>query len=509
MKIKKLLALLLVGQMLLASLAACSDPNPSSTETNSPGTNAVETKAPETKAPETNAPETELSRADIADDLPDMSFNGQEFRILTTAGSWEYQYLFDEENTADTLNMAIGERNRAVEERFDAKIVTRKGDQRSHETYLAYEQAGLDEFDVIDLIQYISWKPLGWGMLRDWSDIPYINLEKPWWNQMSNEEDTFDGKLYRLNGDLSLTSLQYSWTLLFNADLMKDWGYPAETLYQLVRDGEWTLDKMIEATAEIYMETDGDGVRSENDTYGYTGMVFNGTDQWVTGVGVKMMTKDDTGNLIINLGQEKTYRTLEKLVNYFYATEGTYCHIDYNNPPVFQKGTYGMTTSLFSSLVSMADVEFSYGILPYPKYDTAQDAYYGAAMDQLSVYGLPHTLPEEKKEFVGVMMESLNAESYKTVYPAYYDQVLKGRYSTDEGMAEMVDIIVESRMFDISFLYGGLVANLPYQFRYCIAENSTDLASKLAENATIMADGIETIHEFYRSGKMMLDKPET
>ena len=121
-------------------------------------------------------------------------------------------------------------------------------------------------------------------------------------------------------------------------------------------------------------------------------------------------------------------------------------------------------------------------------------------MDQLSVFSLPISSPARRYDFIGIMMEALNAESWKTLYPAYFESALKGRYSTDENMQKAMDIIVEGRMFDLAYLYGIYLDRLPYQFRYCIRDNTTDLASKLAQNKASMEIGIEDLMLFFETG---------
>ena len=100
------------------------------------------------------------------------------------------------------------------------------------------------------------------------------------------------------------------------------------------------------------------------------------------------------------------------------------------------------------------------------------------------MFGIPSTLPFEDYEFVGILMEVLNAESWKTVYPAYYEEALKGRFSTDENMAQMIELITNSRVYEYGILCAQSLGNakLPYLICYCIAENDIDLASRLAEN---------------------------
>ncbi len=501
MTLKKTLAFILATSMLTASLAACGDDTDK--ETNAPETNAPETKAP------TND-ETEFDRTSIADNLPEITFNGQSFRILTSEGNIsagsrnaEGQYIYDDELVGDAMNDAIRKRNIDVETRFDVKIATHStGVQEAQDVMMQYAQAEMDEYDVADLMQYMSWVPLVYGLSMDWNNIPYIDLSKPWWNKQSNDQATINGKIYRLTGDLSLTSLQYCWALGFNMELLNDWGYKSEDLYQLVFDGEWTIDKMIEITAPIYLDTDKDNVPSVGDTYGYSTWTSAGTDPWLLAIDARIMDKDAEGNLQVTLGTEKVYNTLEKLCNYIYNNEGVFHYANDDPHPDFKDGKIGMTTVMLSDCSNeFTDLSFNYGILPFPKYDTAQAGYVTTGMDQLSVYNLPINTPEDRYEFIGIMMEVLNAESYKTVYPAYFDGALKGRYSTDANMAEVMDIIVEGRRFDLAYLYGIYINRLPYQFRYCIRDNSTDLASKLAENKASIDDALDLLTEFYQTGE--------
>lgn len=504
MKFKKAIALILAAQMMTACLAACDtsggDETDAPVETSAPETSAPETAAPETAAPETAAPETE------APAVNELTFNGQEFRILCGSG-FESQYQYNEDALGDVLNDALWARNSAVESKHDAKIVAvpTSSDFDSFELVLSYAQSGEDAYDVVDLKQYQSWYAVVTGALRNWNDVPGLKLDNPWWNVESNADSTIAGKVYTLIGDLSLTSLQFSWILGFNAELMEDWGWSSEALYNLVKDGEWTVDKMIEILGEMYLDTDGvDGVTA-GDTYGYMQILTNSTDQWVTAIDARMLTKNDDGSIEVTLGSEKVYSTLEKLVNFFYAAPGVFeFPWDAAEQPSFLSGNIGMTYSILSGVESWGEsADFEYGILPYPKYDAAQEVYLTAAMDQLSVYGTPVTVPEDRLEFVGVMMESLNEESYKSVTPAYLDKVLKGRYSTDENMATVVDMIVQNRYFDMAYQYSGHFAKLPYQFRYCISGNTTDLASKLAENKEIMDAAIVSLNEFYENGTLI------
>ncbi len=499
MNFKKTLAIMLAALMLLPTFIACD--NTGDNETKSPESNPTESSNPET---DENG-ETLFDRTSVEDNLPERDFDGKDFRILTI-DSMANQYTFNEDLVGDPLNDAMQKRNEDVENRFDAKIVpVLTGGAEAQDIMIQYAQAQMnDEYEVADLIQYMSWVPLVYNMLLDWHQIPNIDLTKPWWNQQSNSEATTKGQLYRLTGDLARSSLELCYVLVFNTELMDDWGYPEEAIYELVFNGEWTLDKMIEMTSEIYLD-DGDNVRNAGDTYGHAQCTTTGTDPWITAVDARIMGKDENGNLTVALGTEKVYSTLEKLVNYFYATEGCYGFTGDSAEagPSFSNGKIGIMSSALRDVQNYAKLNFKYGLLPYPKYDTAQENYLTAAIDWVSVYTVPVTMAESSYDFIGIMMEALNAESYKTVVPAYLDGALKGRYASDPAVAEIMDIIVESRMFDVGYLYGIYIQRLPYLFRYCIRDNNTDLASKLAENESLIEENIEDLMLFFETGEQV------
>jgi GH24 family phage-related lysozyme (muramidase) len=60
----------------------------------------------------------------------------------------------------------------------------------------------------------------------------------------------------------------------------------------------------------------------------------------------------------------------------------------------------------------------------------------------------------EDLEFVGTMIESMSAEGYRQVLPAYYETALKGRYTHDSESVQMLEIIREASVIDFAYVYG-------------------------------------------------------
>ena len=342
--------------------------------------------------------------------------------------------------------------------------------------------------------------PGNYAAFYNWMEVPHINWDKPWWNKESNEGSTFNNKMWTVTGSLSLTSLMYTYVLGYNSELLENYGVNTDELIQTVFDGNWTLDKMIETASAIYADN-GDGIPSVGDTYGFGSVPGERTVPWVTAFGAEsLVANDDDTKIISVLGSEKVYNALEKMVNLTWNNQAsTATCADVVPMTEFINGNVGLiVTQLKSCYSSFADLPFEYGLLPLPKYDATQEGYYTEPYHDFSVFAIAANIPEDKLEMVGVIMEALNAESWKTVYPAYYDEALKGRYSTDETMADMIDLIVDGVKFDFAQQCAiWLRCKVPFLFDYCIRDNTTDLASVLAEGQSNLDEMLPFIRTFY------------
>jgi hypothetical protein len=138
-----------------------------------------------------------------------------------------------------------------------------------------------------------------------------------------------------------------------------------------------------------------------------------------------------------------------------------------------------------------------YGIVPMPKADEAQDRYYTLAPDQVIVYGLPITLPEERVGNVGIFLEAFASESFSTVKPAYYEIALTGKYVNDEESVGMLNLITDSLYIDPAILYIGMSPINVTTLRTILGSGQNNIASTLEKNMKMMQKFIEKINRAY------------
>ena len=191
------------------------------------------------------------------------------------------------------------------------------------------------------------------------------------------------------------------------------------------RDGTWVIGDFIEMCAVIYEDVDGNGKQDDTDLYGYGCYPCNPSDVWLTSFDQPLTGRDADGNITIDIMTEKTVTALEKISNFHFNTEG--CRVyknQWDERKYFPQGLAVFAPLAFDNCFnSCRDMQDSYGMLPNPKWDEAQERYLTNAYDQFSVYGVPLSVPTGDLEFVGTIYECLNAESYSS-YPAYYDVAL-------------------------------------------------------------------------------------
>jgi len=120
--------------------------------------------------------------------------------------------------------------------------------------------------------------------------------------------------------------------------------------------------------------------------------------------------------------------------------------------------------------------DVTFGILPIPKYDEAQEQY----LAPVTTYGTDCiSIPKiaSDLERTAIIIEALSCESKYTVQPAYYEATLKGKTAKDVESTEMLDLMFANRTFDLGYMYnwGG-----SYSAIYNLTKtNSTSIASTL------------------------------
>ncbi len=438
------------------------------------------------------------------DELGEYDFGGAEIVFDTrpmNASSFINSTINVESENGDVLNDSIYRRNRAVEERFKLKIlqVSTEGDRKA--AAVSSILAGDDAFDVFLLTDRTALTLAQDDMLVAYDSIKEIDLDKPYWSKTLNDSISIAGKHYFAYGDFELIPYDYTHMLLFSKKIANDNGF--ESPYSLVRSGKWTLDAMSAMMKTATVDLNGDGKFDENDCYGYLAQSKQVLPGFWIGAGVESISKDANDIPVCKLDSDARFSDVIDKVFSVVRKSGvwyedlTIGNFETINRDMFTNGKGLFLDSTFYHITKLRDTDVDFGILPYPKWDEAQESYY-SRVEGGDFAMIPVT--NKKLEMTGVVLEALSSESMKTVIPAYYEKVLKGKITRDDESSEMLDIIYSSRVYDLgdTFWNPKLRDGI---FKDMFDSGENNLASAYASVKNSLADDISSTVEAFRKLK--------
>ncbi len=489
MNIKKLLSASLAILMLVA-LIACTKPG-----------NGTENSG-ETLAPIVDESDDRLS---ASDGIEAVSFAGEQYKI-SVADNQQFEVF--SEDTQDVVDAAVYDRNMRIEDKYEIEFVpVITTGYSSGAGQLLHEQEvkkSLDANDyTFDTVLMCAWRAgtlITEGYFYNWNDdVPGVNFEQPWWNQRCNEAFTVNDMLFAAVGDISLTTLAMAHGYLYNKSMAAD--LQIEDLYQVVRDDKWTIDYVKQITQNIYTDVNKDNIRDSGDEYGFASGVVTNLDAYLPSFGISLVTAENDELVVsIDTDRDRVQTAFEKVMSLFYDSTGSYIsmtHAEYSDRyTMFANGQVLLTDGTVNVLANQCrDMTDDYGVLPYPKYDEAQENYYSNAHDNFSVLCMAYNV--QNLEMVGKVTESLCCESYRTVIPAYYDTALKDKFTDTDDDEEMLDIIMEGRNYDLAVLFAPTLNRLFYFFRDVIANQSSSVIGDLDANYFSWTAALIKLQEIY------------
>ncbi len=425
-------------------------------------------------------------------------FGGAKFNVLAPNNMSVYQqYFFAEEQNGDQMNDAIYNRQIAVEDylNVDIELIVGGG---INEIASTVEKSVLASDDAYQLVLSHGMRNVPemvtGDLLYDWYEFEDVNLDADYWNQSCNENISFGGKLYYTNSDFMIVSPV---SIFFNKDMITDFGL--ENPYDIVREGTWTLDKMIEMAETASGDLNGDTVYDFNDRYGLTS---SNDWEWIGmfySSGIKTVRKTaDGNNFELTLNTPDMYTLVEKIDNLVNKSDTVYMW-NYDASAA-DKLTIATGRTLFqmtgvSSLIGFRSADVDFGIVPLPKLYETQENY--ETCDWSGLMSSPKTIANP--EMVGKVCELLAFHSDDTVTPAYYDVLLGQKLARDADTKEMLDIIFDSIVYDAGMNYFGLsgsMHNLVYTLsRLVIQGGGSDFASYYATHESGSLAQIEAFVE--------------
>ncbi|MDD4772831.1 MAG: hypothetical protein PHZ09_04420 [Eubacteriales bacterium] len=440
---------------------------------------------------ETETPATEKL---YLDNLPaDLDFDGRTIRMVTNDKA-SFETL---EDAADVVDTEVYKRNRKIEERLNLILEPLINEDWGTAASLLKSSvlAGSDEFDLYGGYCYWSIDLATSGYMLNLADMEYLDLEAVYWGKKFIDAMAYKNFIYWVTGDIVLNYTNGVYATYVN---LAQWNnYIGDTdLYQLVRDGKWTLDRVKEYAEIAYTDLNGDGKTDAEDFIGYVYTTEDPIDGMAMAAGVTFTEFDDEGVPYITLiGSERAVAFNEKLTalctshaSLLTASDGGYSSVK----------LFGSLHALFTigrlahAVTFLRDMKEDFSIIPPPKLDEDQETYLTTLHDGTTILGIPKTAAPEAISAVCAALEALAAESYKSLTPVYLDVALKNKYTRDEQSAEMIDLIRENIVSDFGFQYTATGFN---NFFRAQTKKGAEVASIMARSENKWITSMENILE--------------
>jgi len=445
---KNNLSVLILAAMLVQLSACGGEAAPSGSDTTTEaGTDTTTASA-----------EAAYTRENYPDSLPkDLDFGGKTVRLLSRGGeSYKNFEMGGAEENGDIVSDALYARNRAVEEQLNVELDIIYGDTDNSGYSTSYYSTVMAGDDAYDIIQAVHARGINYsheGIFCNLIDAPYLDYEKPWWNEAYMAEISVGPtQRFLLQGDISLFSLRNLSTMFYNKTMYESLYGDGDGLYEIVVDGKWTHDQLRKMCADAYQDVNGNGEVEFTDILGCSAGTATKSDHYSYTAGMRMNSRDADGYPVLLADQSRNVEVIESLSKVYFETKGFYWDSSTTEAQGWQKFAEG--TMLFHGerlyiAESLRDMKDPYGVIPYPKLNEEQKDYIALVHNSASLYGVPITLPEI--DMACAVLEAMCAHSYRKVTPAYYDVALKVKYAQDEESGQVIDIIRGAMMTDFCY----------------------------------------------------------
>lgn len=398
---------------------------------------------------------------------------------------------FEQDNESDnSRESAIYNRNFAVQSRLNIELKWKNnpGNSSNMDKFVSVVDnaytTGQHDFDIIATYSRTAGSLLVAGLLYDLQDIQdqhtngeqtqdmcgFIDLEQPWWPSGLVDDMRIGNSLYFLSGDIAITAIDEMHCIYFNKDLIDiqfeaeadEGGYNNAThmLYSYVREGKWTVDKLVEMASGYYSDNDLSGTKDTGDSFGLVSASYCSCTVY-GGANLRQIEPDDAKVLKISDNYTST-RTVKLCKTYGSLLRSD----DYYDRVMNSSVSYVEPFTNGGSLFCLQYIELAennlvgneavphYGLVPMPKYDEAQQNYYTVIGNAFTMYALFCDFDDRGNEedsalMLSAIIECWASESYRKCTPVIFELNMQLKYSETQDETDMCEYVRAGICFDL------------------------------------------------------------
>ncbi len=439
------------------------------------------------------------NRYDVQDDMGELDFKGERFDIL----QWD-AYINEWSFNSDVSSMVDSQlyaRQKRVEKRlnitFNVIISTGKYEGINNFNRKIEESVtgGVRAYDLAAHYSLGAARSAINGYALNLLDTEHLNLNKEYWPAEFYNSCVVNDQLYFITGYLTPTVFENLSVVFYNQDIIdRDF---LEDPVALVDSNQWTYEKMYNMSKGMYADSVSGSGKDAADTYGIvtnnrTGQV----DALAVGAGIRGIDiNPSTGRLELSYQatSARTASVLSQLHAYFVDSEASYMPAKDESP----RAIFASGRSLFAvdrlnyQRANLTNATFTVGIVPVPKWDSDQTSFYSSLDPQHTMYTIPSDAVDG--DMSSAVLEAMSSDGYQNLFPTIFEEVFKKRYSKDDNMSRMIDIVNESILFEPARAWGNLT--LFWMFRAPISGGGA-WSTALAGGQDGWQDEIDSLNKY-------------
>ncbi len=435
-----LLALLMLASAVLVSCSGGTDPDEETT-----GRPSV------TDVPASAAPETEPPDPDTVHDLPaDLDFDGADFTMATWSG-WA---LLTRDWNGETVNDTKYELELYVEELLNVNVTEYWiGRDMDNIKPLDYYLSGETEVQIFNLLDRDAFNNMLEGIFLPYSSLRYVDLDKKYWYSDIADRLSAGEFQFMTLGSVQLNSFRHAACLFMNLAVAED--YQINVPFDDVDNGTWTFDKLAAYKGVVHHDVDNDGKISKEDsnTFGSTEAAQNALDT-LTAADIHFIGKDENKLPVLQAyGNEKLIDALEYCQNLFFdPTDSPWKDEEMSKGSSYYMFVHDRELFMTAKIGDMAngelrEMESVYVVLPFPKWDEAQENYISRTFDTL--FSMVFNTVEDT-DMVGAVLEAMSAYGYQHLIPALIETSLQKKYNNDPRNVKNIQLCFDTRYVEMS-----------------------------------------------------------
>lgn len=196
---------------------------------------------------------------------------------------------------------------------------------------------------------------------------------------------------------------------------------------------------------------------------------------------------DSDGKWQPNVDVERAQNLCDKMAAIFAGGTFAYTGTDlYDGLNYFEENKIFLYAIILRNVELLREMNVDFGILPYPKLDENQSEYSTHIGNSSPILTLPIT--NNDFERTSLILEAMAITSYNIVRPAYYDVALKVKMSRDEDSADMLDIILDSSTYDLSYFTFNAISSI---LNPLISVGNTNFSSAYASQSNTINQNMQ------------------